>query len=77
MKKIIDVPKYKLISYAKDFSRDKKFKKIFLKKLDKLIFVSEWTKRQFFKDLPIKDSEKCLIIYPGSNFLKKNNKKKK
>ena len=47
-----------------------------LKNLDKLIFVSEWTKRQFFKDLPIKDSEKCLIIYPGSTFLKKINKKK-
>ena len=47
-----------------------------LKNLDKLIFVSDWTKRQFFKDLPIKDSEKCLIIYPGSTFLKKIPKKK-
>ena len=47
-----------------------------LKNLDKLIFVSDWTKRQFFKDLPIKDSEKCLIIYPGSTFLKKFLKKK-
>ena len=47
-----------------------------LKNLDKLIFVSDWTKRQFFKDLPIKDSEKCSIIYPGSTFLKKINKKK-
>lgn len=47
-----------------------------LENLDKLIFVSEWTKRQFFKDLPIKDSEKCFIIYPGSTFLKKIYKKK-
>jgi glycosyltransferase involved in cell wall biosynthesis len=47
-----------------------------LKNLDKLIFVSEWTKRQFFLDLPVKDSEKCLIIYPGSTFIKKIPKKK-
>jgi glycosyltransferase involved in cell wall biosynthesis len=47
-----------------------------LKNLDKLIFVSEWTKRQFFKDLPMKDSEKCLVIYPGSDFIKKITKKK-
>jgi len=47
-----------------------------LKNLDKLIFVSEWTKRQFFLDLPVKDSEKCLIIYPGSTFVKKIPKKK-
>jgi glycosyltransferase involved in cell wall biosynthesis len=47
-----------------------------LKNLDKLIFVSDWTKRQFFKDLHIKDSVKCSIIYPGSTFLKKMPKKK-
>jgi glycosyltransferase involved in cell wall biosynthesis len=47
-----------------------------LKNLNKLIFVSEWTKRQFFKDLPIIDSEKCLVIYPGSNLIKKVPKKK-
>ena len=46
------------------------------KHLEKLVFVSEWTKRQFFKDLPILDSEKCLVIYPGSNLLKKIPKKK-
>jgi len=46
-----------------------------LKNLDKLIFISNWTKRQFFKDLPIKDSEKCSIIYHGSNFSKKLPKK--
>jgi glycosyltransferase involved in cell wall biosynthesis len=47
-----------------------------LKNLDKLIFVSEWTKRQFFKDLPVIDSEKCLVIYPGSNLIKYVPKKK-
>ena len=47
-----------------------------LKNLDKLIFVSDWTKRQFFKNLPIKDSEKCSIIYPGTTLLKKISKKK-
>ena len=46
-----------------------------LKSCDKLIFVSEWTKRQFFKDLPVKDSIKCTIIYPGSAFVKKVPKK--
>jgi glycosyltransferase involved in cell wall biosynthesis len=52
------------------------YQRIFLlKNLDKLIFVSDWTKRQFFKDLPIKDSEKCSIIYPGSAVAKKNPKK--
>ena len=52
------------------------YQRIFLlKNLDKLIFVSNWTKRQFFKDLPIKDSEKCSIIYPGSAILKKIPKK--
>ena len=47
-----------------------------LKNLDKLIFVSDWTKRQFFKDLSVKDSEKCVVIYPGSTFVKKSPKKK-
>ena len=47
-----------------------------LKNLNKLIFVSEWTKRQFFKDLPVIDSEKCLIIYPGSHLIKRVIKKK-
>jgi glycosyltransferase involved in cell wall biosynthesis len=47
-----------------------------LKNLDKIIFVSEWIKRQFFKDLPVLDSEKCLVIYPGSNLIKKIPKKK-
>jgi glycosyltransferase involved in cell wall biosynthesis len=46
-----------------------------LKNLDKLIFVSDWTKRKFFRDLPIKDSEKCSIIYPGSTIKKKSAKK--
>jgi len=47
-----------------------------LKNLDRIIFVSEWTKRQFFKNLPVLDSEKCLVIYPGSNLIKKVPKKK-
>jgi len=47
-----------------------------LKNLDKIIFVSEWTKRQFFKNLPVIDSEKSLVIYPGSNLIKKITKKK-
>jgi glycosyltransferase involved in cell wall biosynthesis len=46
-----------------------------LKNLDKLVFISEWIKRRFFKDLPIKDSEKCLVIYHGIDLKKKTNKK--
>jgi glycosyltransferase involved in cell wall biosynthesis len=46
-----------------------------LKNLDKLIFISEWLKRQFFKNLPVKDSEKCSIIYHGSDLIKKKTKK--
>jgi glycosyltransferase involved in cell wall biosynthesis len=46
-----------------------------LRNLDKLLFVSEWTKRQFFKNLPVIDSEKCLVIYPGSALIKKVSKK--
>jgi len=41
-----------------------------LKNLNKIVFISEWLKRQFFIDLPIKDSEKCSIIYHGINFKK-------
>jgi glycosyltransferase involved in cell wall biosynthesis len=52
------------------------YQRIFLlKNLDKLVFISEWLKRQFFKDLPIKDSEKCSVIYHCSDLKKKINKK--
>lgn len=53
------------------------YQRIFLlKNLDKIIFVSEWIKRQFFKGLPVKDSKKTLVIYPGCSFFKKMPKKK-
>jgi glycosyltransferase involved in cell wall biosynthesis len=51
-------------------------RKYLLRNLDKLIFVSEWIKRKFFKNLPVLDSEKCLVIYPGSTIVKKVPKKK-
>jgi glycosyltransferase involved in cell wall biosynthesis len=54
------------------------YQRIFLlKNLDKIIFISEWLKRQFFKDLPIKDSEKCSIIYHCSDIKKKISRKEK
>jgi glycosyltransferase involved in cell wall biosynthesis len=52
------------------------YQRIFLlKNLNKIVFISEWLKRQFFKDLPIKDSQKCSIIYHGIDFKKKIEKK--
>lgn len=46
-----------------------------LKNLNKIVFISEWLKRRFFTDLPIKDSEKSSIIYHGINFKKQITKK--
>jgi glycosyltransferase involved in cell wall biosynthesis len=45
---------------------------------DHIIFVSEWCKREFFKDLDKKDSYKCKVVYPFSDIrLNKIPKKKK
>ena len=38
-----------------------------LQNVDHIIFVSEWCKTQFFRDLNYKDSNKCKIIYPAIN----------
>ena len=46
-----------------------------LNNLDKIIFVSEWCKRIFFEGLKIKNSNNTLVVYPGSDCLKKIPKK--
>ena len=48
---------------------------LLLKNLNRIVFISEWLKRQFFKNLPIYDSEKCTIIYHGIDLNKKKEKK--
>jgi len=47
-----------------------------LKKIDKIIFVSEWTKNRFFTDLDEKLNTKTEVIYPSVKKLKKKNKNK-
>ena len=47
-----------------------------LKKIDKIIFVSEWTKNRFFTDLDEKLKTKTEVIYPSVKKLKKINKNK-
>ncbi len=58
---------------------DDPYKKLnLLKKLDKLIFVSEWCKRRFFENLNISSNNpKAIVINPGVNVVKKIPKKKK
>ena len=58
-------------------SKTKKERIFLLNNLDKIIFVSEWCKRNFFNDLDIKNSNKAHVIYPGSTVLKKFPKKEK
>ena len=48
-----------------------------LEKTDKVFFVSNWTKKKFFEDLPFKTKSNCEIAYPTINKVKKFNYKKK
>lgn len=47
-----------------------------LKKCSKIVFLSEWIKDQFFKDIKFKNSSKTIVIYPVIQS-KKNNYKLK
>ena len=42
-----------------------------LKNVDKIIFISKWVKKRFFKDLPILSDNKTHIIYHSINSHKK------
>ena len=48
-----------------------------LKNVDKIIFISRWVKKRFFKDLPILSDNKTHIIYHSIDPYKKKIKKKK
>ena len=48
-----------------------------LENTDKVFFVSSWTKKKFFEDLPYKSKSNCEILYPSIKKQKKFNKKKK
>ena len=49
-----------------------------LERASAIIFVSEWTKKRFFKDLDCSyNHEKVFIVYPSVNKKKFNNKKEK
>ncbi len=48
-----------------------------LKNVDKIIFISKWVKKRFFKDLPILSDNKTHIIYHSINSHKKKIIKKK
>ncbi len=48
-----------------------------LKKVDKIIFISSWVKKKFFKNLPNLSDNKTQIIYHSIDPIKKNVKKNK
>ena len=48
-----------------------------LKNVDKIIFISEWIKKRFFKDLPNLSDNKTQVIYHSIDPYKKKIKKKK
>jgi glycosyltransferase involved in cell wall biosynthesis len=47
-----------------------------LEKTDKVFFVSSWTKKKFFEDLPYNTKSNCEILYPSINKQKKFNNNK-
>ncbi len=48
-----------------------------LENTDKVFFVSSWTKKKFFEDLPYKTKSNCEILYPSIKKQKVFNYKKK
>lgn len=59
------------------YSNNSKHKKFLLVKCFKIIFVSNWVKQQFFKDLEVVHNNKIEIIYNFIDNLKKFPKKQK
>lgn len=59
------------------YSNSPRYKKFLLNNCHKIIFVSNWVKNQFFKDLDITHNNKTDIIYNFINPLKKFPLKKK
>ena len=46
-----------------------------LENCEKILFVSNWVKERFFEGFKIKNDEKCEVVYPSINKLKKFPKK--
>ncbi len=46
-----------------------------LENCEKILFVSNWVKERFFEGFKIKNNEKCEVVYPSINKLKKFPKK--
>ena len=47
-----------------------------LKNVEKIVFVSQWTRNRFFKDIDIKLNTKTEVIYPSVNIQKPTKKEK-
>ena len=58
-------------------SKSLKDRLILLNKCYKIFFVSNWVKKQFFKNLTFNNKNNCEIIHPWTTQLKKFPKKKK
>ena len=58
-------------------SRSISEKKYLLKNCNQILFLSQWMKKEFFKDLNVKNSSNTKVFYPGVNPIKKFPKKKK
>ena len=56
-------------------SKSPQERKALLDDCDKIIFVSNWVKERFFDNMDIKSSQKCLVVYPSVQELKKMPKK--
>ncbi|WP_440656682.1 glycosyltransferase [Candidatus Pelagibacter sp. HIMB1509] len=58
-------------------SKTKNEKLFLLEKVDKIIFISEWIKKQFFSNLKFNEHHKTEVIYHSIDPIKKLSKKKK
>ena len=56
-------------------SRSLKERKVLLNRCDNLIFVSYWVKEKFFEGFESKHHQKCKVIYPSIDVIKKFPKK--
>ena len=58
-------------------SKTKNEKLFLLENVDKIVFISEWVKKQFFSNLDFSDHNKTEVIYHSIDPIKKLSKKKK
>ena len=58
-------------------SKSKNEKLFLLENVDKIVFISDWVKKQFFSNLEFNDHNKTEVIYHSIDPIKKISKKKK